>query len=875
MAKDKDGDETMTTEATSSTAVKTPSKKKETLAKKKSSTTKKAPKAKTKSPTSTNKKPSTATKGSSTPKSSPKKQTLADRTHSPIRSSPRKQKKPVDKEVEEPKEKVEVRSTTDKISTDTPRKKKKKRKGGEKKKENSTPPPPPAVAVAVASPAPKEEAAADTTTSNQGRTFDVEVHRVRHMDFKPSSVLSMASSSSNNDGDGNFVLGREDGSYELYEVSAIADSDRKTQTRIFPLATIAGSPQIGVAHSLCFVNGNTPVAGGPDGTIWVANFKNSQLQSRISCGGGGVFDLVTCSGGSGLHKTLPLVATACQDGSVRIYQVDDDRIDPTPIGTIPTAGSAVLSLAWQQQVTGNTIGSDEVQTILFAGVADGTIRKYDLSLTSIGDSSWKLNKVTSVMRMTVESRGRKTSTKIWTMQIVNDNAKDRTLVTGNSLGQVQFWNTQTGTLQQSFTQTEYKADVLQISVSADQNKVFATGVDSRVICLERPTSAGFVDPNDERVWKWTTAQRPHTHDVKAMTIVNVPLTTTNGDANSKSASKDYYRETIQELLITAGMDTKICSYMVSEFKARRPIISLPWPAINCPISVAGLQRITAMQRHDSVDFYQLDRTDGNHKPVAKDSSTAIGTIQIQTVTNLVTSSLSNCGKFLAVCNATSVFLFRLKASGGEIKPTKIDLPKSIEKLSITAIRFHRNELLFLADNQNQIHVFHLKSGEESCIVKVGGDDNSSLSLPIDSLQVSKNGNLLMAMLRTKKDCIHVFKRSNTGGGGGGSGGASKSAVYEPYWTIPGLAGLRPATTTLIHGEDEASNNVQLAVATSNAHLYIFDLAKQKLSPWSEANEFPINDANWPTELNQRRDFPIRLSSNPKNPKQLIMVRPFL
>jgi hypothetical protein len=86
------------------------------------------------------------------------------------------------------------------------------------------------------------------------------------------------------------------------------------------------------------------------------------------------------------------------------------------------------------------------------------------------------------------------------MQMLTDDDGTITLVTGNSLGQVQFWKAQTGTLQQSVTQSEYKADVLQIVASADKTKVFASGVDSRVICLEQMRVA-------DLAWKWTTAQR--------------------------------------------------------------------------------------------------------------------------------------------------------------------------------------------------------------------------------------------------------------------------------------------------------------------------------------------------------------------------------
>ena len=103
----------------------------------------------------------------------------------------------------------------------------------------------------------------------------------------------------------------------------------------------------------------------------------------------------------------------------------------------------------------------------------------------------------------------------------------------------------------------------------------------------------------------------------------------------------------------------------------------------------------------------------------------------------------------------------------------------------------------------------------------------------------------------EEDRTHIFSKT----------GAS-TASYQDYWTIPGLAGARPAALTLI--EDE-----QVAVATFTSQVYLFDLAVKKLSPWSEQHEFPIK--NWPFDLSCRKDFPIQLLANPSNRDQLIMV----
>lgn len=62
--------------------------------------------------------------------------------------------------------------------------------------------------------------------------------------------------------------------------------------------------------------------------------------------------------------------------------------------------------------------------------------------------NWK-----SSLRMTVESYGRTTPTRVWALGALADG----TLVSGHSLVHVQFWDGNTGTLLQSFDQNDNKA----------------------------------------------------------------------------------------------------------------------------------------------------------------------------------------------------------------------------------------------------------------------------------------------------------------------------------------------------------------------------------------------------------------------------------
>jgi U3 small nucleolar RNA-associated protein 4 len=663
------------------------------------------------------------------------------------------------------------------------------------------------------SPASKEMNDETTVTKTQP-TMDVRVHRLRHLEYIPSPILAIASGDNN---DGYLAISREDGSYELSVVSSVEEYTNQYNPHIYPVTKLAGST-LAVAHSLCWVPNNasdsgkpTCVAASPDGTLWVVNFAQSQLQCRMSSGGGGIFDLVTCH-----SSQLPVVAAACQDGFVRLWQVlPNGTIRDPPIATLTTAGSAVLSLAWRLMRQQN----GTYETVLFAGVADGTIRKFKVDLAWDNDIV-AVKKHAPILRMTMESKGRRQSTKVWTMKIIQDG----TLISGNSLGQVQFWNSETGTLIQSIFQSNLKSDVLQLAVNTDETKVFCTGVDSRVVCCERPT---YKNPaTDATPWTLTNAQRPHTHDVKAMTLV------TSDDGRI-------------ETLATGGVDTKLCSYVVSDFSKRRPQVWYPWPS-NSPISTSPEHRVVSMQRQDHVEVFRLDKSDSATR---KSSSDVVGTIQIKTKTNLVTSSLSANGKWMVISDASSLFVFSLDLEAEMFQPEQIELPEKLRRIAATAIHFDQDVLFLAESSTNTVYVVDMTSLDYS-VLSIKPATDSSDRLPILSIHTS--GDYLVTLSHTKESGVNVFRRSS-----------SSTISYQPYWTVPSMAKARPAALALIQGN-------QMAVATFTSQVYLFDLTAKRLNPWSEQHGFPIE--KWPSELASRRDFPVRLISNPSDPNQLILVR---
>lgn len=92
---------------------------------------------------------------------------------------------------------------------------------------------------------------------------------------------------------------------------------------------------------------------------------------------------------------------------------------------------------------------------------------------------------------------------------------DGTIASGDSLGNVQLWDAAMGTRLQRF---KLAADVLGLAASPTGDAVFAAGVDPAVAMFGR-----FPGADGRELWQLVSKQRPHSHDVRALAVVQVGL----------------------------------------------------------------------------------------------------------------------------------------------------------------------------------------------------------------------------------------------------------------------------------------------------------------------------------------------------------------
>lgn len=241
----------------------------------------------------------------------------------------------------------------------------------------------------------------------------------------------------------------------------------------------------------------------------------------------------------------------------------------------------------------------------------------------------------------------------------------------------------------------------------------------------------------------------------------------------------------------------------------------------------------------------------------KSASNLVGTVQIGSSTNLITSSLSPNGKWLVLCDASSTYAFSLNLNDEEggtkdeemFQPQQVKLPDAVQQGVATAFHFSKEEedVLFSAvASTNKLLIVNLNTMEWATTPL------TAAPLPVHSIQTSKD--FLVTLSHARGSGIEVFRRD-----------PSSPLSLESYWNLPMMENSRIAATCLLGGNDSS----QIAIATFASRLFVFDLQSKRLSRWSEQIGYPIK--KWPSELSARRDFPVRLMVHPSNPSQLLLV----
>ncbi|KAI6133326.1 WD40 repeat-like protein [Pisolithus croceorrhizus] len=134
---------------------------------------------------------------------------------------------------------------------------------------------------------------------------------------------------------------------------------------------------------------------------------------------------------------------------------------------------------------------------LVAGGSDSSLHKWDVRTGRPVD------------RMTTDKmKGERTL--VWSVGVLADG----TIVSGDSLGTVKFWDSITCTQTHSFS--AHAADVLCLTIGPEGSTVFTSGVDQKIVQFNYVSGASEVSSSGK--WVQSASRRVHSHDVRSLAM---------------------------------------------------------------------------------------------------------------------------------------------------------------------------------------------------------------------------------------------------------------------------------------------------------------------------------------------------------------------
>jgi len=480
------------------------------------------------------------------------------------------------------------------------------------------------------------------------------------------------------------------------------------------------------------------------------------------------------------------IAVACDDGSTSIYKYEGED-DLYLHRTLRSFQEKALSVAYD--------ANPQNKNVLYVGYENGTIRKFDLASGNV------------VLTMNLSPKE-----LIWkVLSIRNEDC----IVVGSSKGTISFFETKFGTLRSELK--THEADVLCLEINANHSIIYATGLDSKIVTLEKITGTSETGRSGTDSWIVSSADRGQSHDVKALKLLE------------------------DNILISGGLTTDICIYNLDngrfvERKGKllgqgkediklRHITCLP---NNRVMSVAGLKNVLVFARDFSLEIwkYDVERMDYNFIIEMKVKSSPI-----------IAFAVSYSGKHIAYSTLEETVVYKL-----EVKNIKIEKLASLPPSS-SMIFNQSGTKLFKVNFNSTLHSYEMAKNKSQELVQLPGDIQGQFF----NIEIANNRDILAIGSRIgKKLFVYNCEEEN-----------KKENVVEQV-------------SDLIVGEHFTcfkfgTNSDQLIVVYESNKFMIYNWKDKVLSKWSRehSNRFPL-------AYLKRYNKVVGIVCNPKNASQIIL-----
>ncbi|OCH96584.1 YVTN repeat-like/Quino protein amine dehydrogenase [Obba rivulosa] len=543
----------------------------------------------------------------------------------------------------------------------------------------------------------------------------VAVHRCRFVDFAPSAVTALAfpplrlpsvkgkkksTSSPKALPFGTIVVGRANGNIEICEWTG-SEYDIQTPQAWVVRKTLPGpypskveSLALTIRYPYRLAEDEVPktenlrlfsAGGGSDLIEW--DIGQSCVKRTVGSQGGSIWSVCP-------NPASTLLALGCEDGSVRILSIEADGLQH--LRRLDRVKSRILSIAWGPPVPRQTSNktSEDAETEsddededdwsdswLVTGCSDSSLRKWDVSTGRVLD------------RMgTDKLRGERTL--VWAVGVLGDG----TIVSGDSMGMVKFWDSRTCTQLHSFQ--GHAADVLCLTISPEGTVVYTSGVDQKIIQFShiktaRPDALTSLLSSPPSRWVLSSSRRMHSHDVRALAIwpphtplpashkrqfpIDVPPILVSGGLDMSLVLKPVALPTSTVVKIQNPLVTSMSTTFEDSYHRRLTYSSGPYST--SALRLARQARLLLCARDTGLTVWRILRRSSSpgtdeEEPSADGGYERVLDIDLNVHTNVVTSAISDDGKWIAVSDWYEAKLFRLEEEGnGDLKPRRIrDFP---------------------------------------------------------------------------------------------------------------------------------------------------------------------------------------------------------